>query len=168
MKRRFAILAFALFVGSWTKGFADFPIRQSANSDGLPSIAYNSVDHEYLVIWVEVVQTGNLFTFSVMGQRVGEDGAMLGNQFVILPLAVNPSVAYNSANNEYLVGGNPGGGYVGQRVSNTGALLGSPTTLMNGVGSSRLLYNSITGQYLFLGAALEETPSGSGYYNIKI
>ncbi len=148
--------------------FADFQIRQGPGRDWLPAVAYNSTDHEYLVAWTEEYFTGAVWLNSVRAQRIAENGGMIGSPFMIFSIGVNPVVAYNSAANEYLVGFNPGGGFVGQRVSNTGTLIGSPTTLMNGVSDGRLLYNSITGQYLFVGAVLVETPTGSGYYNIKI
>jgi len=168
MKRVPAIVALVLLAGTFIPALADFPIRQSATQDWLPAVAYNSSDHEYLVVWAEEVNLGPMWVNSVRGQRVGEDGTMIGNSFLIFPIAVNPAVAYNSGANEYLVAGNPGGGFIGQRVSNSGTLIGDATTLLNDVSDARILYNSINGQYLFVGAVLEEMPTGSGYYNIKI
>jgi hypothetical protein len=165
MKRKSFVIGQILLLGSCATALADFPIRQSANHDVLPAVAYNSVNHEYLVVWTE------LMSYSVMGQRLGEDGAGIGTPFLIYSTGSNPSVAYNCAANEYLVGAYAGGGAAGQRVSNTGTLIGATFMLQilpDPITSSRILYNSISGQYLFLGASLVETPAGSGNFNIKI
>ena len=140
-------------------GFSSPPERAQRR---LPVVAYNSTDHEYLVVWSEEFLMGSVWYNSVRAQRVAENGAMIGNLFTVITFAANPAVTYNSAANEYLVGGNPGGNYVCQRVSNTGTLVGSAVTIMNGVNDARILYNSIGGHYLAIGAALEETPAGSG------
>ncbi len=168
MKLMSVIATIVLLVAFTIGAYADFPVRQSARNDASPVVAYNSTDHEYLVVWSEEFLMGSVWYNSVRAQRVAENGAMIGNLFTVITFAANPAVTYNSAANEYLVGGNPGGNYVCQRVSNTGTLVGSAVTLMNGVNHARLLYNSLGGRYLAIGAALEETPAGSGAYNIKI
>ena len=159
---------FLLLVGLYAAAQADAPIRSSTNKEWLPAVAYNDDDHEYMVVWSEYIFNGAVWMNWVMAQRAAEDGTLLGSAFVVYPVGVNPIVTYNSSAHEYIVGFNPGGGYVGQRVSRTGSPIGTPTTLMNGVSNGRLLYNSITGQYLFVGAVLVETPSGSGYYNLQV
>jgi hypothetical protein len=168
MQPKLICIVILLLAGIRAIALADFPIRQSAYKEWLPAVAYNETDHEYLVVWSEYIYNGVVWLNWVMGQRIGEEGSPVGSAFVVYPVGVNPIVTYNSSAHEYLVGFNPGGGYVGQRVSTTGTLIGDPTALMNGVSNGRLLYNSITGQYLFVGAVLVETPAGSGYYNIKI
>src|SRR5262245_59503661 len=69
-----------------------------------PAVAYNSRDNEYLVVW-EGNDTGD--GTEVFGQRVSAaTGALLGGEIKISDAeftASNPRVAYNSANNEYLV-----------------------------------------------------------------
>jgi hypothetical protein len=166
MIRISAVTALVLLIGPFA--LADFPVRSSTNKEWLPAVAYNSTDHEYLVVWSEEMYPSMPGVNGVRGQRLGEDGNMIGSSFQVYPYGVSAAVAYNSAANEYLVAFNPGSGYAGQRVSNTGTPIGDPTGLMDGVSNARLLYNSITGQYLIIGAVLVETPTGSGYYNIKI
>jgi hypothetical protein len=168
MTRARAVLVLILFIGISIPGFADFLIRQSATRDAFPVVAHNSTDHEYLVVWAEEFNLGPMMANSVRGQRIAENGTTIGSSFLILPIGTNPAVAYSSGANEYLVGGNPGGGFIGQRVSSTGALIGDATTLLNGVGEARLLYNSVNGEYLIVGAVLVEIPAGSGYYDISI
>lgn len=75
-----------------------------------PAVAYNSTNNEYLVVWSEDNSNGN---FEIAGQRISATGDEIGsNDFGISvtgPLgnfqfaASNPDVAYNSADNEYLV-----------------------------------------------------------------
>jgi len=91
MNRMSVIVALALLVGLCTRGFADFPIRASANHDVLPALAHNSVNHEYLVVWTE------LMSYSVMGQRLGEDGAAIESPFLIYSTGSNPSMAWGSS-----------------------------------------------------------------------
>jgi hypothetical protein len=168
MKPKLLIAIVLLIAGTAVAVRADFPVAQSGFKDWLPAVAYNSTDHEYLVVWSEYIYNGAIWINWVMGQRVGEDGTLLGNAFVVYPVGVNPVVAYNSSLNEYLVGFNPGSGFVGQRVSSSGGIIGTPSTLMDGVSDGRLLYNSITGQYLFVGAIDVEPTAGTGYYNIHV
>jgi hypothetical protein len=169
MKTKAIRAALLALVGLTAAVRADFLIRQSPQQDWQPSMAYNADDHEYLVVWSEGMSyVGGSWINGVKAQRIGEDGSILGSPFVIFQYGVNPVVAYNANAREYLVGFNPGGGFVGQRVSRTGAAIGDPTTLMNGVSDGRLLYNSITDQYLFVGARLAENPVGSGYYDIQV
>jgi hypothetical protein len=161
----FLALAFALA----SLAHADFPVRQSGNQTFPPAVAYNSADHQYLVVWSELTWNGSAYFPALMGQRLAEDGSLLGSAFQIFFIGSNPTVAYNSSANEYLVGFNPGTGYAGQRVSATGILLGSITGLMDTVSHGRLLYNSLTNEYLFLGAMLVDNPAmGAGYKIIKI
>ena len=168
MKRMSLYAALFLLIGVISGAQADFLVRQGSGKDWLPAVAYNGTDHEYLVVCSEEIFNGTIWLDWVRGQRVGEDGTMIGSSFTVYPYGLSPIVAYNSAAHEYLVGFNPGSGYVGQRVSSTGTTIGVPTTLMDGVSDGRLLYNSITGQYLFLGAVLVQYPTGSGYYNIRV
>ncbi|MBU1879266.1 MAG: hypothetical protein KJ734_09985, partial [Chloroflexi bacterium] len=76
-----------------------------------PAIAYNSANNEYLVVWSgDDVVNGQ---FDVFGQRLQYNGVQLGldDFYVSNPGvgpngnydALNPAVAYDRANNEYLV-----------------------------------------------------------------
>jgi len=80
MKNLFTFLVFLFILVINNPSFADFPIRQSSNWDGFNAIAYNSTDHEYLVVWTELVYLGG----PIKGQRVGENGDLLGSAFTCI------------------------------------------------------------------------------------
>src|SRR5438034_4592631 len=84
----------------------------------VPAVAYNSADNEYLVSWSGDDDTGSLVSgeFEIYGQRLDASpdsfGAVGTNDFRISDMGTNgdptfdafrPALAYNSANNEYLV-----------------------------------------------------------------
>jgi len=67
-----------------------------------PAIAYNSRQQEYLVVWWNDRAT---IDDDIYAERVAKDGKLLGGVWVT-PQSTDhqyPSVAYNSARNEYLV-----------------------------------------------------------------
>ena len=163
MKPTSRLLLLLVLMAACTIARADFPVRMVGEKAWLPAVAYNSTDHEYLVVWSEDINTGTVVLSYVFGQRVSENGTMLGSPFVVFYYGVNPVVAYNSSAHEYLIGFNPGGGYVGQRVSSDGTPIGNATQLMDGASYGRLMYNSLTGQYLFVGADIRETLPTGGY-----
>jgi len=80
-----------------------------------PRVAYNSTDNEYLVVWHGDDDTGSLVDgeFEIYGQLIdGATGAEIGSDIRISDMGTNgdsiydafdPSVAYNAANNLYLV-----------------------------------------------------------------
>ena len=92
-----------------------------------PALAYNSLNNEYLVVWQGEDNTGSLVLeeFEVFGQRVSASGTEVGlNDFRLSDMGPDgdpnydifePEVAYNSADNEYLV--------VWQGHDNTGSLV---------------------------------------------
>ncbi len=81
----------------------------------VPSVAYNSTNNEYLVVWSGDDNTAPLVDEEreIFGQRLDATGSDVGaNDFRISDMGPNgnpnfaalvPSVAYNSTNNEYLV-----------------------------------------------------------------
>ena len=89
----------------------------NANYDGWePAVAYNSTENEYLVVWRGDDNTGALVDeeFEIYGQRLNAaSGVPLGaNDFRLSDVgpdgnadydALEPAVAYNSVNNQYLV-----------------------------------------------------------------
>jgi hypothetical protein len=80
-----------------------------------PAIAYNGTDNEYLVVWQGEDDTPPLVMneFEIFGQRVEADtGSVVGSDIRLSDMgtngitaygASNPAVAYNGADNEYLV-----------------------------------------------------------------
>jgi hypothetical protein len=81
-----------------------------------PAVTYNSVQNEYLVVWYGDDDTGSLADdeYEIYGQRVdGATGAQIGGDVRLSDMgstdgddeydARDPAVAYNSADDEYLV-----------------------------------------------------------------
>jgi hypothetical protein len=123
-----------------------------------PTVAYNSTNGEYLVVWSDGRNgTGN---YDIYGQRVSDSGAFLGSEIPISTASggqYGPTVIYNSASNEYLVvwvdrrNGIENDNIYGQRVSDSGALLGSEipiSTASGGQYTATLAYDSASGEYL--------------------
>jgi hypothetical protein len=110
-----------------------------------PSVAYNSTNDEYLVVWYGDDNSGSMAygEFEIFGQRIdASTGAEVGtNDFRISNIgtdgvsnydATNPDVIYNPTDNEYLVTFRGGGGssylynIYGQRLdASTGAEVGT-------------------------------------------
>lgn len=91
-----------------------FPFVISADANNLtmePAVTFNSAENQYLVVWSE--RHGEA-AVEVYGRRVLTDGSLIGDSFRIsqvsedvvepyLYWAEQPDIAYNSADNEYLV-----------------------------------------------------------------
>ena len=80
----------------------------------LPDVAYNSVNNEYLVVWVGDDDTAPLVNeeFEIFGQRVTATGTQIGTDFRLSDMGPNgdiafkadePAVSYSSVANEYFV-----------------------------------------------------------------
>ncbi|MCB0175224.1 MAG: hypothetical protein H6631_18785 [Anaerolineaceae bacterium] len=93
-----------------------FKISDMGFDGGFPSVAYNSTDNEYLVVWVGDDNRESLVNdeYEIFGQRLdGTTGAEKGlDDFRISEMgpdgfsffgAFDPAVVYNSVDNEYLV-----------------------------------------------------------------
>jgi hypothetical protein len=170
MKKFITFLPF-LLVTNTNSILADFPIRQSSNWEGASSIAYNSTEHEYLVVWSEYIKVGSFYIIGpIMGQRVNENGNSIGGAFPIFNTGSLPHVAYNPHRNEYLVVAAAFGSIYGQRIDNSGNLIEASIELdWEHVGNwPKVVYNYLSEDYLLVLAALQENPPGSGFYNIKI
>ncbi|MCB0684927.1 MAG: hypothetical protein KDC53_00340 [Saprospiraceae bacterium] len=79
-----------------------------------PAIAYNSNDSNYLVVWSGVLSASGSFNkkFEIFGRLIDAHGEKIGSDFRISSTlaendlrldAENPSVAYNSTDNNFLV-----------------------------------------------------------------
>ena len=137
---------------------------------GNPAIAYNSKDNEYLVSWEE--PRANL-DIEIRGQRLSASGTPMGTGMQISNpnhaagsnFAFEPSIAYNSQDNEYLVGWHANGPMLsadefeifGQRLSAAGVEQGGDfrisTTGSDGDpdrsgSASAIAYNSKDNEYL--------------------
>jgi hypothetical protein len=110
-----------------------------------PDVAYNSTDNQYLEVWYG--DGDSTFDYEIYGQRVDANGNEIGSDFLIsnadppgnlTRIALDPAVAYNSTNNEYLViwyaDEMPTDNEYevwGQRLSASGAELGSDFRISN-------------------------------------
>lgn len=94
------------------------------------SIAYNSKQNRYLVVWQDHRGIGPTQT-DIYGQLVAHDGKLIGGNFVICNNkadSYHPAVAYNASDDEFLVVWQdyrhlPSTDIYGRRVSSDGALL---------------------------------------------
>ena len=144
---------------------ADIQIRSSTNKDNDASVAYNSADDEFLVVWTEYSSV----SVEVMGQRMKADGTgSIGSAFRISSIGAFPAVAYNSQSNEYLVTFSLSGNIIGLRVSNVGLLIGSPVTYISKTNSiySKVIYNTLSNNYLLVAGELINL--GNDQADIKI
>lgn len=124
------------------------------NDQAQPSAAYNSIDHEYLVVWHDR-RAGNL---DIWGQRVAPDGSLLGGSFAICSISGGqlwPDVAYNLDTNQYLVvweDRRVDADIYGQRVNANGTLDGGEIPIAGGGTTARrvprVAFNPISGEYL--------------------
>jgi len=68
-----------------------------------PDVAFNSTRGEWLAVWELEYSPDD---HDIYGRRVGRDGALIGGEIAIARLTAfesNPSVAYNAADDEYLI-----------------------------------------------------------------
>jgi PKD repeat protein len=115
-------------------------------------VAYNSRDHEYLVVW-EDYRAGD---GDIYAQRYDRDGLPLQNSFAVAAWGgdqVHPNLAYNAADNEYLVvwEDTPGFGIHAQRLGAQGTPIGDSFRLFNETGVRRqpvVTYNAVDNEYL--------------------
>ncbi|MBX7148669.1 DUF4215 domain-containing protein [bacterium] len=129
----FVTTAFADEVGTNDFRISDMGTNGVAGITAMaPSIAYNSTDNEYIVIWVGDDNTAPLVVgeHEVFGQRLDGNGNEIGSDFRISDMGPNgdvdydvqggtqknqPTIVYNSTDNEYLV--------VWNGEDNTGSLI---------------------------------------------
>ena len=153
-------------------GPADDPDYDANN----PDVTYNSATNEYLVVW-----SGDHYTngeFEIWARRVKADGTPYGSTARVSVMggtanpdydALDPAVAYNSTDNQYLIvweGDDTSGSLVdgeleiwARRMSASAALLGVQLRMsdMGGTGDANydardpdVAYNSTDNQYLIV------------------
>jgi hypothetical protein len=141
---------------------APFAINANGKSkltSAAPDVAYSPVASEFLVAWTEF--DGTLGGPDVRAQRVSPNGTNVGAEFVVAGTTYwegNPSMAYNSQQDEYLVGyyceaPNGADSLCGQRVKpGTGALIGGRSLVYTSFVDiyPEITYNSQTNQYLVI------------------
>jgi len=108
-----------------------------------PSVAYNSKEQEYLVVWEHYDQSTG--SYSIRGRRVSPSGGMISGEFTIFDpspdLALEPAVAYAYTENKYLI--------VWTWVQATGTHIAGKTLTVSGgsasLGSTFLISEDTTG-----------------------
>ena len=105
--KRFSILFLSLLlmnIGAVSASLIGTPFRiaRSSSQEVQPSVAYNSQDREYLVVWTDLHADD-----SIRGQRVAPDGRLIDSPFTIAWTSghnkSDPDVVYNVKHNQYLV-----------------------------------------------------------------
>ena len=162
----------------------DFRISQMGPNDAAadnygadsPSVAWNSTNNQYLVVWQGSDQVGGLIEgeSEIWGRLVSATGTIVSGSDIrisettpdasFLRSAVNAAVAYDSTNNRYLVVWTSDDDLVadnhtevfGQLLTNTGADFGSDFRISNmglntdvyGANSPAVAFNPAAGEYL--------------------
>lgn len=144
-------------------GSDDFSISDNAGF-GRPSVVYNSIFNQYLVVWSGKVG----FSDGIFGQLFNADGSETGSNDFLISDHFNPhgmDVAFNSTNNQFLVvwSGDPSlvRDIFGQLLNAAGSQIGDDFRIseMEYDGGGRLpqspnvAYNSTANQYLVVWAS---------------
>ena len=150
LARRFGFLCVAtqlLTAPAWAQEPVgeNFPITSAAGNQGGPAIAAIPASGEYLVVW----QGGG----QVSGQRVGSDGALIGEEFSVISDAGSSDVAFNSQTNEFfVVSVRSCFAIVGQRIAANGSLVGGVVSIFASTSqcqsSPTIAYDPLSDRYL--------------------
>lgn len=85
----------------------EFRVTRSPSYERLPAVAYNQVDDEYLVVWVDSRNHPSR-GLDLYGRRLATDGSRLGGVFRVSGTGATanewaPDVVHNPIDNQYLV-----------------------------------------------------------------
>jgi hypothetical protein len=89
----------------------DIEIAATALHEWMPSVTYNPIDNEFLVLWhtTGVREEGGERMYSMHGQRISPDGQLLAEEpfFIVESFGperrILPNAAHNPSTNEYMV-----------------------------------------------------------------
>lgn len=124
-----------------------------------PTLAHNSTNNEYLVVWERELSSNN---YDIYGLLVNSSGLSVSEVFIYADLAsweIHPAIAYNPYRNEYLLVWQNFIAAQGQydiyarRISATGTILGPLITLDAGLADQTdpaVAYNSAADEYLVI------------------
>ncbi|MEH1902326.1 MAG: hypothetical protein V7L04_13140 [Nostoc sp.] len=141
--------AYAVLIGN--------PIKLSEGTSSYasePSLAYNSVDQEYIAVWKNVTMDFQTLT----SQRFTTTGSLIEGNINLFPRKLSvifePVIAYNSTDNQYLVSfgvqGNPIFPYnssVGQLITADSELIEDNFLISSAAQEISLLYNPQVNEY---------------------
>jgi hypothetical protein len=133
-----------------------------------PASAYDSTNRRYLVVWHQTYASGH--DREIYGQLVTPDGKKYGSPIVVSSGShdrIQPAVAYNATNHEYLVvfmydvnGDGKKYDLKGQRITAGGGVVGSPFTVITWENrtfwSPRITWNSMWNEYMIIWSALAQ------------
>ncbi len=81
---------------------SNFPIVAADQNELAPSVAYDAISHEYVIVWVEYNQDSD---YDVYGRRVSASGVLAGSSFAIataLEVQLRPDLVQNRASGQFL------------------------------------------------------------------
>ncbi|MBN2093389.1 T9SS type A sorting domain-containing protein [candidate division KSB1 bacterium] len=139
----------------------------SEYAEGLPSIAYNSQQNEYLVVFV----SGIAPDLAIYGQRLSSAGAKIGGTTQLIPNANNPKILYNSKAGNFLLIGEikppdnlrPGYNYTqlfSRKIGADGQPLNPIQTIYNSYPTSFVYSDAIDYSIAYAPVVSTETPQG--------
>lgn len=146
-----------------------FAISAGSHDRVQPSVAYNAINDEYLVVWMHN-PSGDNSTYEIWGRLVAWNGSSMGPEFLIIQWANRsfwtPRVVWNSVRNEYLVIWNAldtttslATDVAGYRVSADGAVIdpGFPIIItdVNEPHQADVVYNLAADGYLVVWRRME-------------
>lgn len=156
------------------KILARLDISTTPRHEWYPSISYNSIDNEFMVLWRTSGKQEESDTesfHSIDGQRVSPEGNLLGTSIQLslpeLGFKTLPKAAHNTYNNEYMVAytfgpaGNDGQQTYVMKIDNKGQKLSDANPLYDAFYNNShptIVFNSIKRQYL---AAYNDSWAGS-------
>jgi alpha-tubulin suppressor-like RCC1 family protein len=155
-----SILVCLLFSFVTSSAQADSIIRGGEWGDAAPAVAYNTTDHEYLVVWNEFMTIWPFFG-PVMGRRLGVNGEKLGPPFKIFDSGVKPAVAYDANNNRYCVVCESNYQTHLCFLDARGKKTGTPLPYADST-FPEIYYNSLDNSFLLLSIHIQENQAGSG------
>lgn len=146
----------------------DFLTHPASDDQENAHVAYNTTEDEYFVVWQDF--RNDLVGWQVYGQRVSENGVLIGDNILISTSGLEPDVAYSSNSNDYLIVWTYNNEIMGQRVTATGSLSGSAYKVIPDLAKGELadqpsvVYNSTSN--LFLVALRVRTPGISTIHKV--
>lgn len=157
-----------------------FCVTTGVNSRLQPAVAYNAVNDEYLIVWMQEVSAN---VYEIWGRIVAWNGGYMNPEFKIISWANRsfwtPRVAWNSSRNEYLVvwnafdtsGGLPGtpSDIAGYRIS-AGGVVQDPGPLLATYATPQqvdLVYNATMDEY-FLAFVVVQATTENDIYGLRV
>lgn len=122
----------------YTDNMSNFPISLVEGNQEKIALAYSSTANLYLIVW----QDGRGADLDIYGQFVSSDGVLIGNEITIrsgVGNQRNPSIAYNSESDTFLVVWSDSGANVTDRGDIYGSVIAPPDQPALPLPSSSLL-----------------------------